>query len=258
MTPRLASLSFKRCRMCNRRCLRSSMIGILCTASWCLSRTIQTALRCPCPESFARTSYWTSCRLCFVVDLVEEILGEGGSRSSWQVHEHDSSQLVSQQNVAIRVFWSRCQPRLTLIARDLCHGKQRVSPFYHDLSLLPKLSSDFHERNVGESFAQSRQQLVARDFHHGKQRVSPFFHVSQLFHKRTCFDLLRTGCFSCSSLRANNGFHRSIMIWVSIWFWLSSNFWTQFFIQSCFKEIFGGGRGDAYTFLCMTSTFGIQ
>ena len=25
------------------------------------------------------------------------------------------------------------------------------------------------------------------------------------------------------------------------------------FIQSCFKEIFGGGRGDAYTFSCMIS-----
>ena len=40
----------------------------------------------------------------FVVDLVEEIVGEGGSRSSSRVHENDSSQLVSQQNVAIRVF----------------------------------------------------------------------------------------------------------------------------------------------------------
>ena len=41
---------------------------------------------------------------CFFVDLVEEIVGEGGSRSSKRVHEHDSYQLVSQQNVAIRVF----------------------------------------------------------------------------------------------------------------------------------------------------------
>ena len=32
-------------------------IGILCTASWGLSRTIQTALRCPCSESFSWTSY---------------------------------------------------------------------------------------------------------------------------------------------------------------------------------------------------------
>ena len=46
------------------------------------------------------------CRHCFVVDLVEEIVGEGGSRSSQRVREHDSYQLVSQQNVAIRVFWT--------------------------------------------------------------------------------------------------------------------------------------------------------
>ena len=105
----------------------------------------------------------------FVVDLVEEIVGEGGSRSSWQVHEHDSSQLVSQQNVAIRVFWSRCQPRLTLIARDLHHGKQRVSPFYHDLFHLQRWSLCFHESNV---FGK----LLARDLCHGKQRVSPFYH----------------------------------------------------------------------------------
>ena len=65
---------------------------------------------------------------------------------------------------------------------------------------------------------------------------------------------------------AHNGSLRSVMI--SIWVWLG---WEPFacratspsgcratsepnsFIQSCFKEIFGGGRGDAYTFSCMTS-----
>ena len=49
----------------------------------------------------------------------------------------------------------------------LLEGKQRVSIFCHDLSLLPKLSSDF---------AQSRRQLGARDFHQDKQRISPFYH----------------------------------------------------------------------------------
>ena len=85
------------------------------------------------------------CRHCFVVDLVEESVGEGGSGSSSRVHEHDSYQLVSQQNVAIQVFWSRCQPRVTLSARDLHHGKQQVSPFYPDLSRLPYWSSCCHE-----------------------------------------------------------------------------------------------------------------
>ena len=84
------------------------------------------------------------CELCFVVDLLEEIVGEGGSRSSWTIHEHESSELISQQNVAIRVFWSRCQPRLTLIARDLHHGKHRVSPFYH-------VSQILQEKNVFRS-----------------------------------------------------------------------------------------------------------
>ena len=41
---------------------------------------------------------------CFVVDLVEEIVGEDGSRSSLPVHDHDTYQLVSQQNVEIQVF----------------------------------------------------------------------------------------------------------------------------------------------------------
>ena len=40
----------------------------------------------------------------FVVDLVEVLVDEGGSRSASRVHEHDSFQLVSQQNVVIRVF----------------------------------------------------------------------------------------------------------------------------------------------------------
>ena len=34
------------------------------------------------------------CMHCFVVDLVKELVGEGGSRSASRVHEHDSSQLV--------------------------------------------------------------------------------------------------------------------------------------------------------------------
>ena len=68
--------------MCNIRCLRSSTIGVLCTASWVLSRTIQTALRCSRPESFSWTFALNGCRLCLVVDLVEEIAGEGGSRSA--------------------------------------------------------------------------------------------------------------------------------------------------------------------------------
>ena len=64
-------------------------------------------------------------------------------------------------------------------------------------------------------------------------------------------------------VRANNGSPRSIMIWI----WVGWVGWDPFacratspsgcratsepncFIQSCFKEIFGGGRGDRIYFL---------
>ena len=53
-----------------------------------------------------------------------------------------SSQVVSQQNVAIQVFGSQCSPRSALIARylarDLRHGRQRVSSFHHDLFRLQR------------------------------------------------------------------------------------------------------------------------
>ena len=44
------------------------------------------------------------CRHYFVVDLVEDLVDEGGSPSALRAHEHDSFQLISQQNVAIRIF----------------------------------------------------------------------------------------------------------------------------------------------------------
>ena len=102
------------------------------------------------------------CRHYFVVDRVGGLVGEGGSRSAWQAHEHDSCQLVSQQNVAIRVFWSRCHLLLTLGARDFHHCKQRVSPFYHVSQLL-------HEKNV---FRYLENGIL---FFEGKQHVSPFY-----------------------------------------------------------------------------------
>ena len=67
------------------------------------------------------------CRRYFVVDRLEDLFDEGGSRSSWRAHEHESFHLVSQLHVAIRMFWSRS--RLPLNA--LIGSKQRVSPFCH-------------------------------------------------------------------------------------------------------------------------------
>ena len=101
----------------------------------------------------------------------------------------------------------------------LFDGKQRVSPFYHDLSLLHKLSCDLKERNVGELFAQSRQQLVARDFHHGKQRVSPFYHVSQLLHEKNVFRSPENGMLLLLLFEGKQWVSSSIMIWV--WSWLA-------------------------------------
>ena len=134
------------------------------------------------------------CRHCFVVDRPEDLVYEGDSRSSSRVHEHDSYQLVLHQNVAIRVFWSRCQPRLTWAL------------------------------------------VIFITANNGSLR-------SIVFHS---FDFPWT---VRSSLRANNGSHGSIMIWVWIWlawlgtlwwssnfsFWLSSNFWTQFFHPVMFQ-----------------------
>ena len=107
------------------------------------------------------------CRLIFVVDLVEEIVCEGGSRSAWRAHEHENFQIVSQQNVAIRVFWNRSPPRLTLNA--LIVSTQRVSPFYRDLILLQRWSSCFNERNVYR-FLENGALFLSN------QRVSPFYH----------------------------------------------------------------------------------
>ena len=82
--------------------------------------------------------------------------------------------------------------------------------------------------------------------------LSIMFH--SFFMKRTCFDLLGTGRFSCTLrvtyVTANNKFPRSvIMIWVWIWLvwlgifkflnnlsiWSLSNFWTQFFHPVVFQ-----------------------
>ena len=88
--------------------------------------------------------------------------------------------------------------------------------------------------------------------------------------RETFIDFLRTGLF----LRANNGSHRSGMICVLLWVgWLVGNFFAcratspsccratsepNSFIQSCFKEILGGGRCDAQTFSFLTSPVSIR
>ena len=115
------------------------MIGILFTASWGSSRTVQTALRCPRPESSLLTPDLTGCRLCFVVGLVEEHVGLGGSQFSETILERVSSEHASQQNVVTLEFGSPCSPRSALFAHDLSrHGLQRVASFDHELFRLQR------------------------------------------------------------------------------------------------------------------------
>ena len=113
---------------------------------------------------------------------------------------------------------SSWKERVSIFLRTGCsslRANQRVSPFCHDLSLLPKSSSVLHQRNVVESFAQSRQQLGARDFHHDKERISPFYHDLGLGFGWLDWELL--DCWATSSL------------------WLSNNFWTQCFHPVMFQ-----------------------
>ena len=78
----------------------------------------------------------------------------------------------------------------------------------------------------------------------GKQRVSPFYHHLGLDLVGLIVNFMLVEQLSLSGCRATSEPNSSI--------------------QSCFKEIFGGGRGDAKTFSYMASpvsirtTFGIQ
>ena len=148
------------------------------------------------------------CRHCFVVDLVEEIVGEGGSRSFSWAHEHENFQLVSQMHVAIQTLWSQCLfPCAVWTNRWIVHF-QRVSPFYLDLRLrfclCLCLSLDVQQTNR--------------------------YSCSQERERETCIDFLST---RTGRLFFHNGSPRSIN-WIRVWlgwsvvFCLWSNFWTQF------------------------------
>ena len=127
--------------MCNRRCLCSNMISMLCTAFWVPSRAIQTIRCCPLPESFSLILDWMGYMLDFLVDHVEEHVDLDGSQFSGSILERWYSAHASQQNVVILEFGSPCSPRSALFAHDLnCHDQQRVSPFFHEVFLSPKLN----------------------------------------------------------------------------------------------------------------------
>ena len=130
MKPRLATV-LRDARMCRRRC-----VPLLFMVR--LVQSILKAQRCPRPQSFSWTSYWTGCKVCVVVDRVEDSVDLGGSRSSWPIHEHENFHLASQ-HVEIQEFGSPCSPRSTLFDRDLIrNGSQRVAPFCHELFRLQR------------------------------------------------------------------------------------------------------------------------
>ena len=127
--------------------------------------------------------------------------------------------LVSQLNVAIQIFWSRCPSRWTLKMNRLIVSTQRVSPFYRDLHLHFNWCFCCHERNVYQF----------PDYTDG----TCFF--TQLSH-RSIMIWIRLG-------------------WLEA-FCLSSNFWTQFIHQIMFHGIFWRrSRWRIYFFVYDFSSF---
>ena len=77
--------------------------------------------------------------LDFVVVLVEEHVGLGGSQFSESILERLCSAHASQQNVVTLEFGSPCSPRSALFAHDLNrHCLQRVASIYHEVFLLQR------------------------------------------------------------------------------------------------------------------------
>ena len=75
----------------------------------------------------------------FVVDLVEEHVGLGGSQFSESILERWYFARASQRNVVVLEFGSPCSPRSALFAHDLNrHGLQRVAPIYHEVFRLQR------------------------------------------------------------------------------------------------------------------------
>ena len=150
------------------------------------------------------------------------------------------------------------------LAHYLCVFQQRVARSIMCLS------------NVGILTVFRWTCLGSSCFNNGLLR-SIVFH--SFFVKRMCIDLLRTGRVSSilrsSRVSSNNRMPRSIVVSWSVfgigWFdWNFLNCCTtcpsgrlacsepNSLFQSCRKEIFGGGRGDMYTFSYMFLQFPFQ
>ena len=78
----------------------------------------------------------------FVVDLVEEHVGLGGSQFSESILERWYSAHASQRNVEVLEFGSPCSPRSALFAHEWIVWLQRVRPVHRQLALV-MLIDDF-------------------------------------------------------------------------------------------------------------------
>ena len=109
--------------------LDSNKEGILSFALLELFRIARTTLHCPFHESSFLILHWMGCRHYFVVDRLEDLVDEDDSRSSGRAREHWNFRLISQLNLTIQIFWSRCW---TLRTNGLVVQSQ-VSPCLFDL-----------------------------------------------------------------------------------------------------------------------------
>ena len=255
-------------RMCSRRCLHSGMKGMLCNAFWYPSQAIQTVPRCPRPESSVSTLDWTGCNLGFVVDLVEEHVGLGGSQFSESILERLCSAHASQQNVVTLEFGSPCSPHSELFAHDLDrHGLQRVAPIYHEVFRLQRWILCFHVKNVfgnhlahflclfqqrsaGKRWDSYCRQMNVYEFYSFPQKVAPIYPKKQFPSWKEftsiswerdvflpCSTVLvsapTTGCRDLSVLTTSCSDLSRLGLGTSRWLhnlslWSLSMFWTQF------------------------------
>ena len=166
------------------------------------------------------------CKHYFVADRFEALVDEGDSRYSSRAHEHEISACFTTvcgnpdtlKSMSISSSWcDQCPPA----------GRTVLS---RSASTSLSVSMSFSRRSTNKLvFSQSRE---------------------------TCIDFLstRTGrlfCHNRSPCSKN---------WIKVGWEPAACRATSgpnSFIQSCFKEVFGGGKGDSYTFSYMTSPVSI-
>ena len=292
-------------RTCNRRCLHSSMIGMLCTAFLDPSRANQI-IRCSLPELFSfdfglnrllawfcRGSWLKTCRsgwfsIFWIISrtfvlcaCITTACGNPGIRKSI---------FFSFSIASSWLEWSLLKQRFTTFYHEVCHFQRwmllfheknvfenylaHFSVFVSTASLLvlscvvptlgSLLSSD--ERAWIALVATTGLSILCEETNSSWKELTSVSWERDVFHP-SCTVLvssLTTGLTVLSRL----GFRIGLFDWKLLDSYSTSDRWTCSelisLFHSCFKEIFGGGRGHMYTFSCVTSpvsiltTFGIQ